>query len=201
MFQRPVVRLLRALYGHPDAETYWEVHCDKAVREVGFEPIQNWPSCYFHAKLKLFLVVCVDDFKLAGPSVNISTGWKLTHSRISLGDLAPANLYLGCLHGHQNLALKTGKQARAVVYNMEEYLKSTVDRYRTLVRQNTGKDPVLRQAHAPFLAEDHQDAPAARPVAGGGSTTCLRRKAVFRPQTASALFWVRGVQRSLLAVP
>ena len=51
-YQRPVARLLRALYGHLGAGTLWETHCDKAVREVGLAPIPNWPSCYFHAKLK-----------------------------------------------------------------------------------------------------------------------------------------------------
>ena len=52
--QRPVVRLLRALCGHPDAGTFLEARCDKAAREVGFEPIKNWPSCYHHGKLQLF---------------------------------------------------------------------------------------------------------------------------------------------------
>ena len=39
--QRPVVRLIRALYGHPDAGALWETHCDKAVREVGLAPTPN----------------------------------------------------------------------------------------------------------------------------------------------------------------
>ena len=30
--RRPVVRLLRALYGQPDAGTMWEKHCDTAVK-------------------------------------------------------------------------------------------------------------------------------------------------------------------------
>jgi len=66
-YHRPVVRLLRALYGHPDAGAFWEEHCDTAVRGVGFDPIPNWPSCYFNKTLKLFLVVYVDDFKMSGP--------------------------------------------------------------------------------------------------------------------------------------
>jgi len=34
-YQRPVVRLLRALCWHPDAGTFWEAHCDAAVRGGG----------------------------------------------------------------------------------------------------------------------------------------------------------------------
>ena len=90
--------MLRALYRHPDAGAFWEARCDPAAREVGFEPIQNWPSCCFHAKGKLFpvvyvdLQVYVDDFKMAGPQVNMSRGWKLIQSRINLGNLALARL-------------------------------------------------------------------------------------------------------------
>ena len=42
---RPVVRLTKALYGHPDSGTFWEDHCDKESRKVGFKPIgPTWPS-------------------------------------------------------------------------------------------------------------------------------------------------------------
>ena len=55
-FRRPVVRLDKALYGHPDSGTMWEQHCDKRVQEIGFKPIgEEWPSMYFHGELKLLL--------------------------------------------------------------------------------------------------------------------------------------------------
>ena len=37
-FRRPVSRLVKALYGHPDAGTMWEQHCHTAVQKVGFKP-------------------------------------------------------------------------------------------------------------------------------------------------------------------
>ena len=61
-----MVPLRKALYGHPDAGTFWEQHCDESVRAVGFEPI--------HEKLQLVLVVYVDDFKMAGPQKNLAQG-------------------------------------------------------------------------------------------------------------------------------
>ena len=63
----PVVPLDLALYGHPDAGGYWELKCNGHFVKVGFEPITDWRSCYFHPKLRLFLVIYVDDFKLSGP--------------------------------------------------------------------------------------------------------------------------------------
>ena len=77
--RRPVVKLERALYGHPDAGTLWEKHCDAHCIDVGFTPVQadTWPSFYYHEKLKIFLVVYVDDFKMAGPKDNLKTAWAL----------------------------------------------------------------------------------------------------------------------------
>ena len=76
-FRRPVVRLVKALYGHPDSGTMWEQHCDRKVRELDFVPVgEEWPSMYFHKKLQLLLVIYVDDLKLAGPEENLTKGWR-----------------------------------------------------------------------------------------------------------------------------
>ena len=63
----PVCLLKRALYGHPDAGTYWEQQSEKHFSSVGFIPIPDWKSCFRHPRLDLMLIVYVDDFRLAGP--------------------------------------------------------------------------------------------------------------------------------------
>ena len=64
---QPVYNLKKALYGHPDAGTFWEEKCDQHVRKVGFEPVgEEWPSCYVHKRMNLFLVIYVDDFQDVG---------------------------------------------------------------------------------------------------------------------------------------
>ena len=74
----PVVRVRKALYGHHDAPGLWERHLEQGLAEVEFLPIhENWPSVFFHRRLQLFLMVYVDDFKLAGPSANMAEGWAL----------------------------------------------------------------------------------------------------------------------------
>eukprot|EP00959_Pyramimonas_sp_CCMP1952_P001429 29295-Pyramimonas_sp.AAC.1 len=72
----PLCPLLLALHGHPDADGFWEQHCEAHVMSKGFVPITCWRSCYYHPELELFLIVYAD-FKLAGPSRNLGTGWNL----------------------------------------------------------------------------------------------------------------------------
>ena len=76
-YHDPVCKLHKALYGHPDAGTYREMHAEKHLKAVGFTTVPDWRSCFVHPKLRLFLIVYVDDFKLAGPIKNMAEGWKL----------------------------------------------------------------------------------------------------------------------------
>ena len=81
-YRQPVVRLELALYGHPNSGSYWERYCDGEVQKVGFEPIPGFPSCYWHPRLKLLLVVYVDDFKMGGCAKNLAEGWKLIGTKL-----------------------------------------------------------------------------------------------------------------------
>ena len=66
-YDDPVCELRLALYGHPDSGGFWEKHCDDILVDIGFEKIDSWGSCYFHPVHRTFLIVHVDDFKMAGP--------------------------------------------------------------------------------------------------------------------------------------
>eukprot|EP00969_Alexandrium_andersonii_P236950 10459782-Alexandrium_andersonii.AAC.1 len=70
----PVVPLVLALYGHPDVGVYWERGRGEHVKGVGFVPVREWKSCFVRKELGLFLVVYVDDFKMAGPTKNLAKG-------------------------------------------------------------------------------------------------------------------------------
>eukprot|EP00969_Alexandrium_andersonii_P269424 11908211-Alexandrium_andersonii.AAC.1 len=61
----PVVPLLLALYGHPASGGYRERHCEEHLKAVGVVPANEWKSCFVHEELGLFLVVYLDDFKMA----------------------------------------------------------------------------------------------------------------------------------------
>ena len=122
-----------ALYGHPDAGGYWERHCENHFRRVGFVPIPEWQSSFWHPSLQCLLIVYVDDFKLAGPVGNLPRIWELISKDLRIGDPSPLGLYLGC---HHDISVKkhpvTGKEVRVLEYNMESFLEQCVARYKEL---------------------------------------------------------------------
>ena len=101
-YKDPVCPLKRALYGHPDSGGFWEEHCHKHLLSVGFKPIDNnnWKTCYWHEKLKVFLVVYVDDFRMSGPESNIPKAWAEIRKGLKLDEperiTAKGTKYLGC---------------------------------------------------------------------------------------------------------
>ena len=58
-YKNPVVKLRLALYGHPVLGGFWEQHCERMLKEVGFELVfpSAWPSVFWHLHLRLLLAV------------------------------------------------------------------------------------------------------------------------------------------------
>ena len=116
----PVCPLKLALYGHPDSGTDWEKYSHDHVVSVGFQPVENWPSCFWHPELKLFLVIYVDDFKLAGPEGNLKKGWDLISSGLKIEPPGKLGLYLGCKHEESVRVLpESGVRVQVMELNME----------------------------------------------------------------------------------
>ena len=44
----------------------------------------------------MFLVVYVDEFKLAGPKANMAEGWKIIQMGLPMVPPAPLGIFLGC---------------------------------------------------------------------------------------------------------
>ena len=168
-FRRPVVRLDKALYGHPDSGTMWEQHCDKRVQEIGFKPIgEEWPSMYFHDELKLLLVIYVDDLKLAGPSENLAKGWEMLRTVLRIGPETDLGLYLGCILSQGETQLHNGKKVKTITYNMEGLLKLSVEKYLDIV----GKDTKLKKVSTPSLPEETKSSPYRAPSDGKRKVEC-----------------------------
>ena len=168
-YRRPVVRLLRALYGHPDAGTMWEKHCDTAVKKSGFIPIgPNWPSMYYYGKLNLLLVVYVDDLKLAGPSENLPKGWEMLRSLLNIEPETDLGMYLGCTLKKGESRLKDGTRVSTMTYDMESFLEQCVEKYREIA----GKNVAFKHVATPSLPEDTKQHPARAPCAKGDAVIC-----------------------------
>ena len=122
--------MLQSLNGHPDSGTNWEIYADEGITRAGFVLIsKEWQSCYFHPKLRLMLVVYVDDFKLSGPKNNLAKGWALLRSK-NVGNLSIEKevtldekgvTYLGCRQVKTRRRLPDGGLATVMEYDMEEF--------------------------------------------------------------------------------
>ena len=97
-YHKPVVRLRKALYGHPDSGTFWENYCDDVCKCAGFVPIPDWPSCYYHPDLEVLMVIYVDDIKIAGPKEVLPEVWKRLRDGMKIGPEGPLSHFLGCTH-------------------------------------------------------------------------------------------------------
>ena len=162
-FRRPVVRLVKALYGHPDSGTMWEQHCDRKVRELDFVPVgEEWPSMYFHKKLQLLLVIYVDDLKLAGPEENLTKGWEMLRSKLNIEPETDLGLYLGCVLSKGSSKLHDGTPVSTMTYDMEGLLKLSVERY----LDNVGKDTKLKHVSTPSLPEETKKHKSRAPCPG-----------------------------------
>ena len=83
--RRVVCPLECALYGHPEAGGFWEMHCHEQVIAAGFRKVaEEWPGCYYHDEWKCFLVVYVDDLKMSGPVENLPKAWAALRARMDM---------------------------------------------------------------------------------------------------------------------
>jgi hypothetical protein len=103
------------------------------VLSVGFVRIGEWRSCYWHPRLRLFLVVYVDDFKMSGPASAMEEGWTLIRSGLDIDAPHVVGTFQGCVHRFADCASPwSGKVVRTVDYDMESFLVTCVDKYREM---------------------------------------------------------------------
>ena len=112
--KKVVVKLVKALYGHPQAGAFWEQRANEALKEAGFLKIgecSEWNSVFYHPDHKTMLMVYVDDFKMSGPPEGVKASWDAIKAQqewnnetgeweqaVVLGDVEDVNHFLGCDH-------------------------------------------------------------------------------------------------------
>jgi hypothetical protein len=116
----------------------------------------------------LYKILYVDDFKLAGPTANLKTGWNLLRQGLTIEPEKNQALFLGCIHEVGTFTLPGGKVATSLTYNMESFMDSCVQKYVELVGGNVR----LKSVPTPFLTEDSKDGPAGRPAHRGPVVEC-----------------------------
>lgn len=142
-----MVKLVKALYGHPDSGGLWERHLKAALVKCGFQEFPEHLSSFWHPKHKCLLTAYVDDLLLSGPAENHAAVWKALRDP-SVGNInveEPQNLarFLGCNHHHTST-----NKGQQILFEMSDYVDQAVEKYEALA----GAKP-LRKVTTPFLPD------------------------------------------------
>ena len=72
-FRQPTVLLQKALYGHPLAPAFWQMHLRQVLTgELGLVAVDGHPSVFRRPKTCLLVVVYVDDVLVSGPEFTMN---------------------------------------------------------------------------------------------------------------------------------
>ena len=150
----PVCVLVRNLYGHPLAGNYWQNYCEEQVAKAGFERVHDaWPSFYKHKLKQCYLIIYVDDFRMAGRKDDRAYCWAELRKHVKLTSPELWGRYLGVQSvvadtTYTDPATGTTRPARTLRCDMTEFARSCVDRYTEL----TGVSK-FTPVQTPFLDE------------------------------------------------
>lgn len=138
-FLKPVVLLVKALYGHPDAGGLWEQHLKKIIKNLGGEEVPEYPGNFYFPDTKLLLSTYVDDLTLAGPSEQHDAFWAKLTSVVDIEPPEPIYRILGRNHVNMSLTQTEGHEEcaayraqDALVFDMLDYAHQTVDLYKSI---------------------------------------------------------------------
>ena len=160
-FVKPVVLLVKALYGHPDAGGLWEAHLKRVLHNLGGQEIIEFPGNFYFPEPKLLLSTYVDDLTLAGPTDQHQKFWEKLTSLVDVEPPEPIYRVLGRNHSIVDLAYHKvddgsatlgedseppHKKVPHMVFDMYDYALQTVELYKSI----TGIDKV-KHAAPPLL--------------------------------------------------
>ena len=154
-FVKPVVLLVKALYGHPDAGGLCEQHLKKIIRNLGGQEVPEYPGNFFFPDTKLLLSTYVDDLTLAGPSDQHDAFWAKLTSVVDIEPPEPIYRILGRNHLVMPLSKTEGSEEcaafrarEALVFDMLDYAHQTVDLYKSITNTKS-----LKHAATPFVPD------------------------------------------------
>ena len=154
-FVKPVVLLVKALYGHPDAGGLWEQHLKKIIKTLGGQEVPEYPGNFFFPDTKLLLSTYVDDLTLAGPEEAHEPFWAKLTSVVDIEPPEPIYRILGRNHvvmplsqseGHEECA--AFRAQKSLVFDMLDYAHQTVDLYKSITSVTN-----LKHAATPFVPD------------------------------------------------
>ena len=101
---------------------------------------------------------------MAGPKNNLKKGWELLREKQPETGL---DLYLGCNQSKGTVVLGNSHKVTTVTYDMEQFLRSCVDRY-----FEVAGNVDLKKVPTPGPHEETKDHPSRAPIQTGPSVEC-----------------------------
>ena len=104
LYHRPVVLLLKSLYGHPEAGSHWQKHLEEQLLKMGGQKAPEFPSTFtFPGYGGLALVIYVDDFVLSGKAEWHDQFWAALSKLVQVDDV-------GSFLGRHHSTIKVDEQ-------------------------------------------------------------------------------------------
>ena len=127
-YTKPMCRLHKALYGHPESGAHWEKHLEAAIKKLGGVGVEAHPSTFWFKEYKLLLTVYVDDLLLSGPEKHHATLWDKIGKEVDLDPWEPLNRFIG--RDHQ--VLRRDKNGCVLAFDMSAFALDAVNQYSEL---------------------------------------------------------------------
>ena len=137
------MRLLRPLYGHPEAGDDWFQHLAEVMKGMGFSSVENFPSLWWNETSRVLVAAYVDDIICSGRESEVAKVWAILKKKIELDGVTVPGRYLGRDH-----EICEGPGGRSMFMSMAEYCRSAVELY----LQATGGKP-LKCVATPYLSD------------------------------------------------
>ena len=104
---------------------------------------------------------------MAGSQKNLAQGWSMLRTRLKIEPETGLDMYLGCNQSKGTVTLGNGHRVTTVTYDMEQFLRSCVDRY-----LEVAGDVKLNKVVPPGTHQETNDHVSRRPVKEGPSVVC-----------------------------
>jgi len=145
----PVMRLHKALYGHPRSGGDWDQHLGRVLRAQGWVPVEGVLSLWRSPCGECVLAIYVDDLLCSGPRMKAVNYLKELHKFVQLAGIEDLNKFLGTVYTAQY-----GDALSKITISQADYSGLLLDRYKKRI---TVQGP-LKALDTPMMSEPDLDA-------------------------------------------
>ena len=170
LFNDPVVRLHKALYGHPEAGALWDKHLRDILIALGWTALDSHPGFWTHARSRALLAVYVDDLLMAASPEDEDRLWQELESKVTFGE--PASAIAKFLGAHHRVT----RDKDIVTYEcqMRDFLLDAAEKF----MEETGATH-LAFARTPYLPDDFDPKADATPGVHAGTASSHLMKLLY----------------------